>query len=304
MKRGEKEYMSKKAFLTGGSRGIGKGIVLGLAKAGYDVAFSYASKEEFAEEVARKVEEEYGQKAYCFRAVLDRPETANQAFRQAVDWLGGLDLMVNNAGFMIDEALQDITEENLDRMLTLDFRNFILMMRNAARYMIDRGIRGNIINITSSRGERAYPECGVYCGLKAGLNHAVEAFALDVASYGIRINNVAPGAIRIRTKEEIREQTHGTAADFFWRPEYEGNTDEVLSDFWDDLGERIPLMRAGLPEDIANAVVFLSSDQASYITGTTLRVDGGLILPGMPENVSGPEGAAGGWGRPALKEKD
>lgn len=292
--------MSKKAFLTGGSRGIGKGIVLGLAKAGYDVAFSYASRKEYAQAVVKKVKEEYGQKAYCFRAVLDKPKTADRAFHKAVEWLGGLDLMVNNAGFMINEPLQDITEENLDRLLTLDYRNFILLMRNAARYMIDNGIRGNIINITSSRGERAYPECGVYCGLKAGLNHAVEAFALDVASYGIRINNVAPGAIRIRTKEEIRQQTRGTAADFFWRPEYEGNTDEVKTDFWDELGGSIPLMRAGLPEDIANAVCFLCSDKASYITGVTLRVDGGLILPGMPENTA-PGAPAPDWGRPVKK---
>ena len=175
-------------------------------------------------------------------------------------------------------------------------------MRNAARYMIDHGIKGNIINITSSRAERAYPECGAYCGLKAGLNHAIEAFALDVAPYGIRINNVAPGAIRIRTKEELRLQTKGTAADFFWRPEYEGNTNEVTTDFWDDLGERIPLMRAGLPEDIANAVCFLSSDKASYITGVTLRVDGGLILPGMPENIS--DLITGGWGNPAARKTE
>ena len=294
--------MGKKAFLTGGSRGIGKGIVLGLAKAGYDVAFSYASKKEFAEAVVNQIQEEYGKQAYCFQAFLDQPETANQAFRHAVEWLGGLDLMVNNAGFMIDEPLQDITEESLDRLLTLDFRNFILLMRNAARYMIDHGIKGNIINITSSRAERAYPECGAYCGLKAGLNHAIEAFALDVAPYGIRINNVAPGAIRIRTKEELRLQTKGTAADFFWRPEYEGNTNEVITDFWDDLGERIPLMRAGLPEDIANAVCFLSSDKASYITGVTLRVDGGLILPGMPENIS--DLITGGWGNPAARKTE
>ena len=84
--------------------------------------------------------------------------------------------------------------------------------------------------------------------------------------------------------------------------EYEGNTNEVTTDFWDDLGERIPLMRAGLPEDIANAVCFLSSDKASYITGVTLRVDGGLILPGMPENIS--DLITGGWGNPAARKTE
>ncbi|MBQ7534044.1 MAG: SDR family oxidoreductase [Stomatobaculum sp.] len=294
--------MSRKAFVTGGSRGIGKGIVLALAKEGYDVAFTYASKKEAAEAVVKKIEEEFGQKAYCFQACLDQKDAANEAFRQAIECLGGLDVLVNNAGLTICDPIQNVSEENLDHLLTLDFRSFVIMMRNAARYMIDHKIKGSIINITSSRGERAYPECGIYCGLKAGLNHAIKAFALDVAAYGIRINNVAPGATRVRTKDEIREQTKGTSADYFWKPEYEGNTNEVQSDFWDELGPAIPLMRAGTPEDIANAVCFLSSEKASYITGITLRVDGGLILPGMPEGFAGQGGVASGWGRPAVEE--
>ena len=176
-------------------------------------------------------------------------------------------------------------------------------MRDASRYMIDHKIKGNIINITSSRGERAYPECGIYCGLKAGLNHAIKAFALDVSGYGIRINNVAPGATRVRTKQEMAAQKTGDASDYFWRKEYEDKTKEITSDFWDELGTLIPLSRAGTPEDIANAVCFLASDKASYITGVTLRVDGGLILPGMPEGFAG-QGVAssGGWGRPSMEE--
>ena len=294
--------MSRKAFVTGGSRGIGKGIVFALAKEGYDVAFTYASKKDAADAVVKKVEEEYGQKAYCFRACLDQPEAANEAFQTAIECLGGLDLLVNNAGLTICEPIQNITEEKLDHLLTLDFRSFVLMMRNATRYMIDHKIKGSIINITSSRGERAYPECGIYCGLKAGLNHAIKAFALDVAAYGIRINNVAPGATRVRTKEELAAMESGTDADYFWRDEYKDKSKPIESDFWDELGEAIPLCRAGTPEDIGNAVAFLASEKASYITGVTLRIDGGLILPGMPEGFAGQGGlAAGGWGRPAME---
>ena len=152
------------------------------------------------------------------------------------------------------------------------------MMREAANYMIASGTKGNIINITSSRGEQSYPEDGLYGGLKAGLNRAICSFALDVSQYGIRINNVAPGAIRIRTREELIEG---------------GNV--AMADFWDELGNRIALGRSGLPEDIGHAVAFLASDKASYITGTTLRVDGGLILPGMPESPS-IEHNVRGWG--------
>lgn len=293
--------MKKKAFVTGGSRGIGKGIVLGLAVEGYDVAFTYASKREAAWETAKLVKE-MGAECFFYQASLEKPGAAHEAFLKAVGDLGGLDLLVNNAGLTICESIQNLTEEKLDHLLNLDFRSFVILMRDAARYMIDHKIRGNIINITSSRGERAYPECGIYCGLKAGLNHAVKAFALDVSGYGIRINNVAPGATRVRTKQEIAAQAHGDASDYFWREEYEDKTKEITSDFWDELGEQIPLGRAGTPEDIAQAVCFLASEKASYITGITLRVDGGLILPGMPEGFAGQGSSGNGWGRPTAEE--
>lgn len=291
--------MNKKAFVTGGSRGIGKGIVHALAKEGYDVVFTYASKKEAAEQVVKEIKETYNTDCDCIQASLEVKETADSAFEAAVKRLGGLDLLVNNAGLTICEGLADITDENLDHLLILDFRTFVILMRDAAKYMIANKIRGNIINITSTRGERAYPECGIYCGLKAGLNHAVEAFALDVSGYGIRINNVAPGATRIRTKQEIAAMNKDEGNSFFWKEEYQDKTKKIESDFWDELGEAIPLGRSGTPEDIANAVVFLASDKASYITGETIRVDGGLILPGMPEGFAGQGGVAkGGWGRP------
>ncbi|WHH60750.1 SDR family oxidoreductase [Petroclostridium sp. X23] len=293
--------MNKKALVTGGSRGIGKGVALALAAEGYDVAISYFSKEEEAKEVSKYISEKFGRECYYFQASLDKPGAGHELFDKAVEALGGLDLLVNNAGQTICEPIYSITEENLDHLINLDFKSFIMLMRDASKYMIDHNIRGSIINITSSRGERAYPECGIYCGLKAALNHAVQAFALDVSSYGIRINNVAPGATRVRTKEELFAMEKGESSDYFWKDEFADKSKPIGSDFWDELGEAIPLGRSGLPEDIANAVVFLSSDKASYITGITLRVDGGLIIPGMPEGFAGQGGlAAGGWGRPQL----
>ena len=293
--------MNKKAIVTGGSRGIGRGIALALAKEGYDLAISYATQEDSARSLAEEVKQ-YGSTCYYYQASLDVPGEAHKLFEKAVADLGSLDLLVNNAGLTICESIQNLTEEKLDHLLNLDFRSFVLMMRDATRYMIDNGIRGNIINVTSSRGERAYPECGIYCGLKAGLNHAVKAFALDVSGYGIRINNVAPGATRVRSKADIAAMEGGGAMDYFWRDEYNDKTRPITTDFWDELGQAIPLSRAGTPEDIGNAVCFLASDKASYITGVTLRVDGGLILPGMPEGFGG-HGAvgAGGWGRPAME---
>ena len=295
--------MNRKAIITGGSSGIGKGLACALAENGYDLAITYARSKDAAEAVARDVTERFGTKCYVFQASLEQPDAAHRFFEQAVDALGGLDLLINNAGLTICEALDEITEENLDHLLTLDFRTFVILMRDAARHMIAHKVRGSIINITSSRGERAYPECGVYCRLKAALNHAIKAFALDVSAYGIRINNVAPGATRIRTKAELAAMTEGRQRDYFWRPEYADKSREITSDFWDEVGELIPLGRSGTPEDIANAVLFLASEKASYITGVTLRVDGGLILPGMPEGFAGQAGISpAGWGRPAKKE--
>lgn len=261
--------MSKKAIVTGASRGIGKGIAMCLAAEEYDLAISYASKKEEAEKVAEQIRETYHTRCLIYQAALQEKGAGKALFDRAVADLGGLDLLVNNAGLTIFESLQEIKEETLDLLINLDFKNYILMMREAANYMIASGTKGNIINITSSRGEQSYPEDGLYGGLKAGLNRAICSFALDVSQYGIRINNVAPGAIRIRTREELIEG---------------GNV--AMADFWDELGNRIALGRSGLPEDIGHAVAFLASDKASYITGTTLRVDGGLILPGMPEMIT------------------
>jgi NAD(P)-dependent dehydrogenase (short-subunit alcohol dehydrogenase family) len=280
--------MRKKMFITGGERGIGFGITKCLAKGGYDVAFSYYPKEHFADEYVNKAKEELeklGATVYAFPADYTKKEEAKRVFDEVVAKLGGLDLLVNIAGINKPKAIQDLDEENMDYVMTLDFRTYIMMMHYASRYMIDHNVKGNIINITSSRGERVYPNCGLYCGIKAGINRATEAFALDVAKYGIRINNVAPGAVRIRSKEELLKIKDGFDTDYFWSEEYK-DAKEIKEDFWDQLGEKIPLKRVGLPEDIANAVEFLISDKASYITGVTLRVDGGLILPGMPEGSS------------------
>ena len=285
----------KKALVTGGEIGMGRGIALVLAGEGYDIAFSYYPEMQNCEQAVKDAERmlaEKGAKTWCYPADLSKPDSARRLFEQAVADMGTLDLLVNNAGVNMPLPVQELTEENIDHLFGLDLRTYVVMMHCASRYMIDHGIKGNIVNVSSSRGERAYANAGIYCGIKAGLNHMIEAFALDLAPYGIRINNVAPGAIRVRTKAELLAMTHGTDTDYFWRKEFLDDPASVEDDFWDSVGRKIPLGRAGLPEDIGNAVAFLASDKASYITGVTLRIDGGLILPGMPEDPSIP---GNGW---------
>lgn len=278
---------SKKAIVTGGSKGIGSGIVEKLASQQYDIVFSYSRHIEEAHALRDRMRSQYGVQCDCFPAALDKPGNGKKFFAQAIEVLGGCDLLVNNAGVTIMQSILEMTEEKMDYMINLNFRNYLIMMREAACYMSEHGIRGNIINITSSRSQRAYPADAIYGGIKAGLNRAIESIALDLAPYGIRVNNIAPGAIRIRTEAEIRKEFG----------------DRVPVTFWDELGYRIPMERSGTPADIANAVAFLASEEASYITGITLRVDGGLILPGMPEVIS--ENTAGrGWGYVKKTDKE
>lgn len=274
--------MGRRAIVTGGSSGIGRGIVTCLADAGYDVAFSYNSHEESAQAVLDKISAANpAGKFYCFSAELAREGAGQAFFRQAVKALGGVELMVNNAGVSPKEGLLDLTDETLDNLIALNFRNYIVLMREAARYMAAHGIPGNIVNISSTRADRAYPADGIYGAIKAGLNRVIQSFALDVAPYCIRINNIAPGAIQRQTAEEmartVQNPQHANLA---------------------YLEPRIPLGRIGQPEDIGRVVLFLDSDAADYITGQTIKVDGGLTLPGMPERE---ELARLGWGTPEKK---
>lgn len=268
---------NKKAIITGGSRGIGKGIVLEFASRGYDVAFSYRSADEEAHKLTEELRSRYGVAAECFKSSMEVEGQGLAFFHEAVEALGGLDVFVNNAGTTRFENLLDMTPEIFNMLIDLDLKNYVVLMQAAARYMMDHATPGSIINITSSRGERAYPGDGIYGGCKAFLNRAVQSFALDLAPYGIRVNNVAPGTTQVRQADELPPDR------------------AFMLDVYRDLGKRVPLGRMGTPEDMAKAVAFLASDDASYITGITLRVDGGLILPGMPERVQ-PGDELNPWG--------
>ena len=270
--------MRKRAIVTGGSRGIGWGIALELAAKDYDIALSYRSMAEEAQQVAEEIRTTYGVRCFVYQASLEEDGAALTLFQNAVQDLGGVDLLVNNAGRTVIENILDLKPESVDLLLNLELRTCLLLTQAVARHMVEHGIRGSIINITSSRGERAYPCDGVYGGVKAALARATESIALDLAPYGIRVNCVAPGSIQVRTAETLEEKS----ASYL----------ETI----EKLGKKIPLGRIGQPEDVAKAVAFLASKDASYITGITLRVDGGLILPGMPErSIPGTDDHGWGW---------
>lgn len=268
----------KKAIVTGGSSGIGRGVVYCLAEAGYDVVFSARTHENAAKAVLATLNEKYpdGRFTY-FNAQLTDEGAGKKFFRQAVGFLGGLDLLVNNAGYTKLASIFDMTEELLDDMVRLMYRNYLILAREASTYMAANGIKGSVVNISSARSISAHPNDLIYGSIKAALNRATQSIALDVAPFGIRINNILPGAVKRFTPEE------------------EAKADPAHLEKIAYLSKRIPLERYGSPEDVGNLVVFLASEKASYITGVSICVDGGLTLPGLAETAA--ESDSRGWGR-------
>ena len=247
-----------KAFVTGGSRGIGRGIVQVLSDAGYDVAFTYNSHEDDAITLADEVRAK-GREVYYWQASMEQDGVAEDVTTKAIEALGGLDLLVCNAGRTIHHHLPKLVEEDINHIFKLNYRSYLMCAATASRYMIEKQVKGNIIFISSTRSIRAYPEDMLYGGLKAALNRSAESMAIDMARFGIRVNVIAPGYTKIRgtfTPEELAE----------------GN-----------FTQKIPLQRAGSPREVGHLVKYLASDAAGYITGDIIKIDGGLILPGMPE---------------------
>ena len=251
--------MTKGAVVTGGSHNIGQGIAIVLAEHGYDVAITYNTRKEGAEETKAEIEK-LGRRCFVYQASLENAEVPQQVMNRAHADLGRIDLCVCNAGNGgFRGSVLSVTPEEVNQVYEVNFRNYILCAGAAARYMVADEIAGNIIFITSSRWEMAYPDDYLYGGFKACVERAARSMALDLSSYGIRVNCVAPGAT--------------------WQPR-PGMEDRMNSPF---VTESIPLHRVGTQRDNGETVAFLASDEASYITGVTIRVDGGLILPGMLE---------------------
>jgi len=264
--------MSKKAYVTGASHGIGRGIALVLAEQGYDVAFTYNRREDDA----RRVQDELtalGVRAFAFRAELQHAGVAETVAAEAIAALGGIDLFVGNAGKMQAGPLQGISGADVDFAYQLFYRSNIMATKVAVQAMLERGGGGAVIFITSTRAFRAHADDCLYGSMKAALNRAVETLALEFAPQGIRVNAVAPGNTWIfddSTPTELLAQQHRD---------------------W------VPVGRPGTAREVEQLVAYLASEHAAYITGEVVKIDGGLILPGVPETFPGmtPKMHGGGW---------
>lgn len=244
--------MSEKvAFVTGASKGVGRGIAYGLADAGWDVAVNYHSDVDGAEET-REVIESKGRRCFTVSGDVGEKPPVEAMFSAVVAELGRIDCLVNNAGRQTFASLIDLDEADWDKTIKTNLKGSFLCTQVAARIMRDQGDGGSIINIGSGANKQPFLNLVDYCASKGGLDQLTRVSACELGKYGIRVNCVAPGAIEIeRTKEES--------------PDYSGD--------WSPL---TPMGRVGLPEDVARMVVHLASDGANFVTGQTVYVDGGL----------------------------
>lgn len=246
------ELTGKSAVVTGGSRGIGRAIVLRLAQQGADVAFSYRGNEAAARETAAAVEA-LGRRAVIVAGDVTKPEAATALVDAAIAAFGKVDILVNNAGITRDDLIMRMSADAWREVLETNLFGAFYAIKAVMRPML-KARSGRIINITSVAGQAGNAGQANYSAAKAGLIGLTKSTAREVASRGITCNAVAPGFVLTELTQSLPEPIQA------------------------GIRTATPLGRFGTPEEISAAVAFLASDEASYITGQILGVDGGLVM--------------------------
>ncbi len=255
--------MKPTALVTGANSGIGKTIVSQLARCGYDVAINYKADADAADRLAEELQED-GIRATSIYADVGIPAEVDAMFEKILSSFGKIDALVNNAGVQVWKPLLEVEEADWDRVLSTNLKGCYLCTQRAARNMKKRH-SGAIVNIGSGCNKVPFPNLSGYTASKGAIEMFTKSAALELGPDGIRVNCVAPGAIET-------ERTRNEVADF--------------AKSWSKL---TPLRRIGTPEDVAAAVEFLLSNKASFITGQTLGVDGGLFAqPRWPDSDYNP----------------
>jgi len=247
------------AIITGANSGIGRATAELFAREGARVMVSGRRRAELEETV--RLVEKVGGVAALAQGDVSRPEDAERMVRDTVAALGGVDILVNNAGILVRNAsVTSVSIEDWERVIKIDLTGVFLVSRFALFEMINGGRGGAIVNVSSVAGLLGDPKFAPYNAAKGGVNLLTKNMALDYAGHGIRVNAVCPG--RVATPMPMSRLKPGE------------DWDAVLAGW----GKNIPLGRVGRPEDIAQSILFLASDEASWITGTTLVVDGGATI--------------------------
>lgn len=244
----------KVALVTGGARGIGKATAEELARAGADVAFCDLGDEASAQATLAGIQGA-GRRGLFRRADVGDRAAIEHLFATVLETFGRLDILVNNAACNIRKPLVDLDVADVEKVWNVSLWGVFHCSQLAARQMVKQG-GGSIVTISSVHAVRAFPNSTAYNGAKAAVNQMTQTWAAELAGQGVRVNCIEPGWI----------DTPGERSFY--------SEEQIQTE-----GRKLPLGRLGRPEDIAAAVRYLVSDQAAYVTGTCLRVDGGIVLP-------------------------
>ena len=243
----------KTALVTGAARGIGKGIVLKLAKEGYDVAINYRTMNEELETLKAQIESDFGVKCALVQGDVAKFEDAEKMVNETKEQFGKIDVLVNNAGITKDGLLMRMPKEDFENVVNINLVGTFNVTRNVIPLMVKQK-SGRIINISSVVGVSGNAGQTNYSASKAGIIGFTKSLAREVASRNILVNAVAPGFIATDMTSVLTEA------------QKEG------------INSQIPLKRMGTGTDVANLVKFLASEEASYITGQVINVDGGMVM--------------------------
>jgi 3-oxoacyl-[acyl-carrier protein] reductase len=242
----------KTAVVTGGSRGIGKAISLKMAQSGADVAIIYAGNEKAAEETLCLIEQ-LGVKAKIYRCDVSDFNESKNTVNEIISDFGGIDILINNAGILRDGLILSMKEEDYDAVLNTNLKGAFHMIKHTYRHFMKKR-KGRIINITSVSGIIGNAGQANYSSAKAGLIGLTKSAAKELASRNITCNAIAPGFIETDMTSSLPDKVKEEAVN------------------------AVPLKRMGTPTDIANLAAFLASDEAAYITGEVIKIDGGLCM--------------------------
>jgi 3-oxoacyl-[acyl-carrier protein] reductase len=242
----------KVALVTGASRGIGREIALELARQGANVAVNYAGSESKANEVVDEIKA-IGKEAFAIKCDVSNSEEVSAMVKETVEVFGKLDILVNNAGITRDNLLMRMKEDEWDDVININLKGVFLCTKAVTRQMMKQRV-GRIVNITSVVGVSGNPGQANYVAAKSGVIGLTKTTAKELASRNITVNAIAPGFITTDMTDKL--------------------SDEIKT----EMLKQIPLARLGEPKDIAKMTAFLASDDASYITGQTLHINGGMVM--------------------------